>query len=210
MTRLLLLPVLLCLTSGCANVVRSTYLRPDYDQVDKTKTARLVIIIQPHPGDQPKVAELWARMARRYVHLKRQYIIKAHTTSAQPASAFAVQTVCTDAQKDLGEEERVEGVLWIEPTVLKGDEEGLKFDAGAKARLLRCSDGSEVWSAEGQGEFDSASATTLRQSWDYAAELGAEVGPYVAPSWELLRPILDTLPDVVLDEAGVEEKVLSE
>ena len=209
MNRLLLVLSLAALT-GCGSVVRATSLRPDYDQTDKTQTTRLVLIVQPHPGGNAKVAELWARMARRYVHLKRQYIIKAHTTSEQPPSAFVAQGVCTSAAENLGEGEKVEGVLWIEPTVLKGDDEGLAFDAGAKLRLLRCADGAEVWSAEGQGHWSAGSQRTLRQSWDYAAELGSEVGPYVAPTWELLRPLLDTLPDVVLDEAGQEEKVLAE
>ena len=99
MNRLLLVLSLAALT-GCGSVVRATSLRPDYDQTDKTQTTRLVLIVQPHPGGNAKGAELWARMARRYVHLKRQYIIKAHTTSEQPPSAFVAQAVCSSAAEN--------------------------------------------------------------------------------------------------------------
>jgi len=210
MNRSMVIPALLALLPGCAGVVRSTSLRPDYETTDKTATTRLVLVVQPEPGQKPKVAELWALMARRYVHLKRQYILKAHTTSAEPVSAFRAQAVCTDTVAKLEEGEKLEGVLWLEPTSLKGNEEGTRFDAGVRARLLRCSDGEQVWSAEGEGSWEAGDKNTLQQSWNYAAELGPEVGPYVAPSWGLLRPVLDTLPEVVLDEAASEEKVLAE
>lgn len=210
MNRLSVIFVALAVLSGCGSVVRSTQLRPDFDSVDKTQTTRVVIVVQPQPDQKPKVAELWALMARRYVHLKRQYIVKAHTTSEAPASAFKAQEVCGSTLTSLGEGERLEGVLWLEPTRVKGNEEGSQFEMGARGRLLRCSDGEQIWTAEGEGSWSAGDKDTLVQSWNYAAELGAEVGPYVAPSWGLLRPILDTLPDVVLDEAAQEEKVLAE
>ncbi len=210
MNRALVIPVALLVLSGCASVVRSTQLRPDYETTDKTRTTRVVIVVQPEPGQKPKVAQLWALMARRYVHLKRQYIVKAATTSAEPASALQAQQLCASTLATLEEGEKLEGVLWLEPTRLDGNAEGTEFVAGAKGKLLRCSDGEQVWSAEGEGSWRAGDQDTLQQSWNYAAELGAEVGPYVAPTWGLLRPILDTLPEVVLDEAAQEEKVLAE
>lgn len=202
--------IVLVVLPGCASVLKNSSVRPDYDATDKTQTKRLVVVVQPLPDGKAKVGELWALMARRYVHLKKQYIIKGTTVVDAPANAFQAQAVCTQTLEKLkGEdpEAKLEGALWLAPTVTAKE---LEVTAEVDAKLLRCSDGQQVWSASGGGHFDGADKKAIQQSWDYAAEFGSEVGPYVAPTWNLLRPVLDTLPDPVLNDADQEEKILSE
>ena len=177
--------------SGCATV-RMHRLRADYEQVDRSRTKRLVVVTQPLPDGKPKVGELFALIAKRYVNMKRDFIVKKALFQAEP---FQPQAVCGDG---------LEGVLWLHPTVTAvagGMEEQLE------ARLLRCGDGEEVWAADAGGSFPSTDERLTQVTLDYVAEVGAEVGPYVAPAMNLLRPTLDTLPFPVLTEQDKDEKI---
>ncbi|MHB8877053.1 MAG: MXAN_6521/LA_1396 family lipoprotein [Myxococcaceae bacterium] len=176
---------------GCS-AVKMHRVRPDYEQVDKTRTKRLVVVTQPLPDGQEKVGQLFSLVARRYVNQKRNFIVKKDLAQA---GAFQPAALCGEG---------LEGVLWLQPT-LKRAGEGV--EASVRAMLLRCSDGQEVWAADAGGSFASTDELLKQVTADYAAELGAEVTAYVAPAFNLLRPTLDTLPDPVLTDDDVTEKI---
>jgi probable lipoprotein (TIGR04455 family) len=177
--------------SGCSTV-RMHRLRADYEQVDKTQTKRLVVVAQPLPDGKPKVGELFALIAKRYVNMKRDFIVKKAVAQAE---AFQPQALCGEG---------LEGVLWLRPTVKLA---GAGMEVQLEARLYRCKDGQEVWAADAGGSFSSADDRLTQVTADYAAEVGAEVGPYVAPAMNLLRPALDTLPFPLLNEQDKDEKI---
>jgi probable lipoprotein (TIGR04455 family) len=96
-------------------------------------------------------------------------------------------------------------VLWLAPDSVKLVGKGV--EAGVKAQLLRCSDAGEIWAAEAAGSWNSEDKRYASLTEQYTGELGAEAGPYVAPSFRLLSATLDTLPDPVLTEEDTTEKI---
>jgi probable lipoprotein (TIGR04455 family) len=177
--------------TGCATV-RMHRVREDYDSVDRTRTKRLVVVTQPLPDGQPKAGELFSLVARRYVNQKRNFLVKDNTASAD---AVDVKKLCAEG---------IEGVLQLAPN-LKRVGEGVEGEL--KAQLLRCTDGQEVWAAEAGGSFESKDARLADVTAQYVSEIGAEVEPYVAPAFNLLRPTLDTLPNPDLTEEDINEKI---
>ncbi|HLL54521.1 MAG TPA: MXAN_6521/LA_1396 family lipoprotein [Myxococcaceae bacterium] len=184
---------LLLLGSGCATV-RASRIRPDYDQYDRQQTKRLVVVVQPLPDGNAKVGELWATVARRYVNQKRDFIAK---------ESRAVAGAPVDPRSHCAE--GLEGVLWLTPRMEK---KGEGFEALANGILIRCSDGQEVWSGEAGGSWRSQDPQLTEVTAVYVSELGPEVEPYVPPTLNLLRPLLDTLPFPELTtDAEKDEKI---
>lgn len=184
----------LALSTGCA-VVKMTRLRPDYEAVDRQRVKRLVVVTQPLPEGKQAVGELWSQLARKYVNLKRDFIVKENR---------AVEGTAFDAKAQCAQGEALEGVLWLKPDVQR---KGNGVEASVNARLFRCSDGEEVWAADGGGSWSSADPKMAEVTAYYVNALGAEVEPYVAPSQHLLAAVLDTLPQPVLTEEDKDEKV---
>lgn len=178
--------------SGCSTV-KMHRLRSDYETVDRPRVKRLVVVTQPLPEGNAKLGELWGLLARRYVNQKRDFI--ARESRAGEGSAFDPQAHCGEG---------VEGVLWLEPHVKR---QGSGVEASTRARLFRCTDGEEVWAAEGGGSWPSADSQMTEVTAHYVAEVGPEVEPYVAPFQHVLAPVLDTLPNPLLTEDDKTEKI---
>jgi probable lipoprotein (TIGR04455 family) len=103
-----------------------------------------------------------------------------------------------------GGDDAIEGVLRLSPVMVK---QGSGFEVQLKAALLRCGDGREAWTAEAAGSFPSKDERLVEVTKSYVSELGAEVEPYVAPAMNVLRPVLDTLPQPLLSEQDQDEKI---
>ncbi|MBK6689340.1 MAG: MXAN_6521/LA_1396 family lipoprotein [Deltaproteobacteria bacterium] len=171
-------------------VVRHSETRADYQSADRTQTVRIGVHVHPLPDGRQDVGELWATIAQRYTNHHRDFIAK---------EAVATATVTPACHDDL------EGLLVITPSVRAvGD----GFEVEASARLTRCRDGETVWTAQGGGSFPSRDETVLEVTRRYGEELGPSVEPYVAPSFHVLRALLDTLPEPQLpSEDAVLEKI---
>jgi probable lipoprotein (TIGR04455 family) len=176
--------------SGCT--IRRSALRPDYEQVDRYRVKRLVIITQPQPEGSKAVGDLWSLIARRQVNLKRQFIAKETDSLAQPF----------DPKERCGE--GLEGVLWLKPQVRR--EDGYLV-ASVDARLLRCSDGGTVWRAEGGGRWPLQDPGVKEITATYVQELGPEVAPHVPAAFNLIKALVDEMPDPVLTEEDKDEKI---
>lgn len=181
---------LLLLTS--CSVVKSSRIADSWDSTDKNKLKRITVIVQPLPDGNEKVGAMFARVARRYVHMKRNFLVKADAPKVQPIDRTSE---CADA---------MDGILWLEPAV-KALGDGI--EANVKAKLLRCSDGVELWAAEAGGSFNSYDEGLKEVAANYGRENGAEVERYVPAAMNVLRPMLDTLPQPELTDADVEEKM---
>jgi probable lipoprotein (TIGR04455 family) len=180
-------------STGCS-AVRMKRVRPDYEQVDQKATKRLVVVTSPAPAGSQELAQLWSTLARRYVNQKRDFIAKE--SRVELASDFVAGNACGEG---------LEGVLLLRPQEVK--QEGKGVSAGVFAQLVRCTDKEEVWAAEAGGSWDSEDAQLQSQRAQYVEELGPPVSPYVAPSFRLLSAVLDTLPNPLLDEEDVTEKI---
>ncbi len=185
--------VLLFAFSSCS-IVKSARIRDDWAQEDQKTVKRLAVVVQPLPNGNQKAGEAFARIARRYVNQKRDFLVKKEVVQAQ---APKLAELC-------GGEEVIEGVLFLKPSleVMAGG-----FEAELDGALARCSDGREAWTGKAAGSFPSKDKGLVEVTAIYVQELGPEVEPYVAPALNLLRPLLDTLPQPVLNETDLDEKL---
>lgn len=192
-TRLMAVGALLAWASGCA-VVKHTQTREDWESVDKDRVKRLVIVAQPYPGGEEKVAQMWTKIASKRVDLKREFIVKDQKALPE-AEPVDVKALCVEG---------IDGVLWLRPDVKKADGGA---DAAVTGRLLRCVDGEQVWVTEAGGSWKAEDPKLKETIADYTSEFGEEVRPYVAASYYLLNETLDTLPNPVLTEDEQGEKI---
>ena len=103
-----------------------------------------------------------------------------------------------------GGDDAIEGVLLLKPRL---EAVGSGFEAEVTAALARCGDGREAWTARAAGSFRSTDPGLTSVTEVYVQELGPDAARYVPPALNLLRPLLDTLPQPVLTEADVDEKL---
>ena len=153
--RILAAFVLLAAVAGGCAVVRSSWVRPDYDRFDKRETLRLVVVTAPLPAGSAQVGALWSLLARRYTNQKRDFIAKRHL-----AAESLPEDLCDD---------EVEGVLHLVPKVRRA---GGGVEASVKATLTRCRDGELVWKAEAAGSWPSEDPVLKQVTEDYVRELG--------------------------------------
>jgi probable lipoprotein (TIGR04455 family) len=179
--------------AGCS-VVKSSRIRDDWQQVDRQRIKRLVVITQPLPDGKAQLGEMWSAIAARHVDLKRDFIIKEKLARGVGGPVEA-RTLCAAG---------IEAVLWLAPDVRQV---GKGIEAAVDGKLLRCADGEEVWSAQAAGSWESHEAGLQQTIQDYTAQFGPDVQPYVAASYHLLRAALDTLPNPVLTEEDQSDKI---
>lgn len=196
MTTKRLWPVLgLLVLAGCASTVKSQRLRSDYEQVDKQQVKRLAVVTQPLPDGKPAVGELWSLIARQWVNQNRDFLVKSNVALPDRPGDVAFQGLCVEG---------IEGVLWLDPEVKRS---GDGMEVAVKAQLLRCRDGQEVWAVESGGSWGSKDDKYTERTAQYVDQLGAEVEPYVVPSYKLLVATLEQLPNPQLTDADKDEKI---
>ena len=181
------------LSSSCA-LVKGTAVRDDWASTDAPRVKRLAIVVYPTPQNLTAAGEAVARIARRYVNQKRDFLAKREVTEPD---APALSVVCAG-------DDAIEGVLFLRPTFTP---KGSGFEVEVHGALARCSDGREAWSGLAAGSFPSHDAGLKEVTQVYVQEFGAPVEPYIAPALNILRPLLDTLPQPTLNETDVEEKL---
>lgn len=180
--------------TACATV-KNSFTRPDYTQVDQQRVKRLVVVTQPLPDGKQSLGELWSLIARQYVNQNRDFLVKQNVVQTEPATDASLKALCTEG---------IEGVLLLAPQ-MKRTQDGA--DAAVRARLMRCVDGEDVWSAEATGSWDSQDEKFRERAAEYVKQFGPEVEPYVVPSYKLLKATLDTLPNPKLNDQDVDEKI---
>ena len=186
--------LLLGLLATSCSPLKSSLVRDDWAKDDAPNVKRLVVVVQPLPDAKQKAGEAWARIARRYVNQKRDFLVKKELAQPGPLDLGGV----------CGGEDAIEGVLLINPRLTaKGD----GFEVEVQAVLQRCSDGREAWKASAGGSFAAKDKLLVEVTQVYVQEFGEEVAPYVPPALNVLRPLLDTLPQPVLTEADLDEKL---
>ena len=194
--------------TGCSAVTGTV--RPDWPTEHASKVKRLTVVIQPLPNGQQRAGEAWSRIVRRYVNMKRNFLVRAERVQA---TAPDLKLVCVEG---------TEAMLWLKPTVTVKElnewtpsAEGpirwvsrVGFDARVEGRLVRCGDGLELWWGEAGGSFPAQDEKLVEVTSMYGREYGPQVERYIPLAMNLLRPLLDTLPQPVLTKEEEDEKVL--
>ena len=163
--------------AAACSPVSGVQLRSDYEAVDRTETVRLHVAVAPLPAEATPVAAMWAHMARDYTNHHRDFLVISGLADAKvPAGICAGD---------------MQGVLELTPSVRRADDEVALV---VIAHLKRCRDGQTIWRAQGAGQWPSKDEQLLEVRRRYEARFGPSIGPYVAPSWRLLRAVLAELP----------------
>ncbi len=191
--RFLSLPLFLLSLASCS-VVKMSRIADDWNSNGRDKVKRIAVVVQPLPDGSEKTGAMLARVARRYVHMKRNFLVKADSAKA---GALDRSTECSA-------DNTLDALLWLQPTA-KAVGDGIELSV--KASLQQCADGTEVWAAEAGGSFKGYDEGLKEVAATYGRENGAEVERFVPAAMNVLRPMLDTLPDPQLTEADVEEKM---
>jgi probable lipoprotein (TIGR04455 family) len=156
---------------------------------------RLVVVTQPLPDGKQPLGELWSLIARQYVNQNRDFLVKQNLTQAEPATPDSLKALCTEG---------IEGVLLLDPQVKLNKDD---VDTAVRARLMRCADSEDVWSAEAAGSWGSRDEKFRERAAQYVQQFGPEVEPYVVPTYKLLQATLDTLPNPKLNDQDIDEKI---
>lgn len=191
MRRLVLAGAAAAAVSGCATV-KHVQTVPDWKTVDALRVKRLVVVTAPLPGGDEAVGKMWSRIARRHANQRRDFIAKEE--KALPALESPT-SLCGEG---------LEGVLWLRPWMEK---RGSGVEAKVDASLVRCVDGQVSWRAEAAGSWPSEDADLAETVKGLVSDFGEGVAPWAAPSFRLLKATLDTLPNPVLEEKDVDEKI---
>jgi probable lipoprotein (TIGR04455 family) len=186
------------LLSSCAVLKKSTT-SPQWQLGDNVKVKRIAVVTMMPEGLEPKAAEVMARVARRYVNLKRDFLVKQERVLPM-SQASTVANSC-------GGDDGIEGVLALRFDTFAAVPESSSFDATVNGALLRCADLAPSWTADAAGRFDRDDSKLVEVIQVYVREMGDVVRRYVAPAHNLLRPLLDALPNPVLTESDKEEKL---
>ena len=82
-----LFPVLLVGLCSCS-IVKAARVRDDWAQADQKAVKRLAVVVQPLPEGSQKAGLAFARIARRYVNQKRDFLVKKEVVQASARPAF--------------------------------------------------------------------------------------------------------------------------
>lgn len=187
------LAVLLAL--GCAaacSSVRATYRQAGYDARAKDAIKR-VAVVGWAPQNEADLGPVLAHVAADLIKLRKNYLV----TGASAGYAGRWSMACADG---------VQGVAMVRALEVARAGGG-RVQMTLALELLRCSDGALLFREEASGSrsFDDAHLRGLTQN--YTALLGEDARHFAAPSFGLLQPMVAALPDPVLDDAEVEEKI---
>lgn len=178
--------------SGCS-IVKSSKVADDWPTKGSASVKRLAVMVTSSPGGVQKAGEAMTRITKRYVNQKRDFLVKVE-----------VPPGINDPRSACGGDEHIEGVLILTPKFIA---EGSGFETEITGALVACSDMSQAWSGTAAGSFPSKDSGLVEVTQVYVQELGPEVQPFIPPMLNLLRPLLDTLPQPHLTDADVEEKL---
>ncbi len=199
-TGVLFAALLLLGVSNCA-VLKRSVVSDSWNSGDNSKVKRLAVAVKMPEGTLPASGDVMARVARRYTNLKRDFLVKKEVQLKTTTTA--------DLMALCGQEDAIEGVLLLDfvKYVNVSASKDKAFETDVTAALLRCVDAAQMWSAQAAGKFAAVDDKLTEVTQVYVREMGEGVKDDVAPAHNVLRPLLDALPNPVLTEADKEEKL---
>jgi probable lipoprotein (TIGR04455 family) len=175
--------------AGCGSAIDASYLLRGYD-VRGTGAVKRVRVAGWAPAGQPELATLASQVATDLLKLRKNYLVYPPVT----------------LKRDFGEAcDGVEGVLVVRVLDLgiHGDDVSTRVETG----LSRCSDGALVWRTEGAKDASSKDEHLQNLAAAYVGRAGASARRFAAPLFSLLQELLAPIPDPVLDDQEVMEKI---
>src|SRR4051812_45060218 len=80
------------LLAGCS-VVKMSRVEDSWQTTDRLTLKRVAVVVQPLPGGDERVGAMFAPLARRYVHQKKEFLLVSDAARAAPAADKAADCV---------------------------------------------------------------------------------------------------------------------
>ena len=182
--------IVVALVAGCSHI-SGLYLLSGYDVQASTTVKRITVGAWGDEQRAPGLAGVLAQVTTDYVKLRKNYLVHPHDTNAS-----SWDTLCVDG---------LEGVLWVR--ALEVETTPTEVFLHASAELYACKTGALVWRIEGSRKQPSQNADLAQLVQSYASTSGKAAEVYAAPAFVLLQEMLGSLPDPVLNDHDIEEKI---
>jgi len=187
--RRLAITLLALLAASCSSAIDSRFALRGYDVRGPGAVKRIAVAAWA-PRGLGGLREVALQVATDLVKLRKNYLVK------RPATL----------ERDFAEAcDGVEGVLAVR--VLDVQVSGDTVNTRAEAALFRCADGALLWRAGGALETSSTDANLQQLAAAYVERAGEDARRYAAPLFALLQQLLAPLPDPMLTDAEVDEKI---
>lgn len=180
---------------GCA--VQQQYLAPTYKEDERQRVKRVALLVD----DAQKIAKLdrlFLDMAREHVSHKKEYIL-------YPLEKEVVDVQKTSLLKICKSQSQLDGLLVHHWEKFSPHPKRLKLQM--RIELIDCKNLKTVWKAvygDSYETFDPGLAPLVR-SWE--SKVGQDISEYVGPFYHFLDDLYFSLPDPVLSEQDITEKV---
>jgi probable lipoprotein (TIGR04455 family) len=179
----------LMLVSFACSSVRRRFIAEGYTKNPGQMIKRIVIISEISP-QKKELTRLVSAMTRDVIKTNRNYLVYG-ILSTEHDVAEACKTR--------------DGVLKMR--VDKADAKGERVDLKITGELRRCSDSSVVWSATARASGKSRNRSLENLVRSYVEEHGKQAEIYAAPAFNVVEHIVETMPNPLLTEDELIEKI---
>jgi probable lipoprotein (TIGR04455 family) len=177
------------LVSFACTSVHHRFIVEGYKKNPGQMIKRIVIISKPWPQNRG-LAGLISAMTRDLIRTNRNYLVY-ETVSTEREVAEACKTR--------------DGVLKM--SVDRADAVGEHIDLEITGELRRCSDKSVVWSATARASGKSRNRSLKNLVRNYVEEHGNLAEVYAAPAFNIIKDIVEAMPNPELTEDELMEKI---
>ena len=186
--------ILFFASMGCT--VKYTYLKPNYNKVERQSLKRIALVIEPYKALPENINNLLFTIEKEYLSIKTNYIIKNQIIVLENQNA---QNVCRSKFK-------LNGYLITRLEELKIRKNNV--DIALRLILYDCSH-NKIWESYGKNSYRS-NDSSLRATIDSLTNrTGENVRLFVAPIYRLTNLLLKSLPQPNLTDEEEIEKIES-
>jgi probable lipoprotein (TIGR04455 family) len=179
---------IMLVTFACTSVHRR-FIVEGYKKNSGQMIKRIVIISKPPPQNRG-LAGLISAMTRDLIRTNRNYLVFGIvSTEREVAEACKIR----------------DGVLKM--SVDRADAAGEHIDLEITGELRRCSDKSVVWSATARASGKSRNRSLKNLVQTYVEEHGNQAEVYAAPAFNIIKDIVEAMPNPELTEDELMEKI---
>jgi probable lipoprotein (TIGR04455 family) len=174
------------------SAVDSSYLLRGYPGHDAAAVKRIAVAAWA-PADHHEIGALAADIATDFVKLRKNYLVHEPIV----------------VQRDFGEacSPGLEGVLAIRVLEVALADADRVVTTRIEASLYRCADGALLWRTTGALTAASNDQSLQSLAAAYGERAGAAAARFAAPLFALLQQLLVPLPDPVLTDEEIAEKI---
>lgn len=186
--------IVLLVLAQLACTVKYTYTKPGYPQGDKA-LKRIRLMVEPKAVDVPGVPAALLQIKREYLAVEKNYIVLPDPD--QETNFAGLEAICKSKPEP-------QAVLKTEMRKLEREKDEVRV--GLRLVLLDCQN-ERLWDAYAENTYESMDSDRQAMIRTYGARFGKPVEPYAVPIYEILRRLLEKLPNPNLSAPEQREKM---